>query len=88
MLEDGTNVVGGLYKEERIEACTPTLAERRVAEQALACCPGPLLYARVDVVETPEGIRVLKLEATEPSLRLGLSPGSVGRLADAIARRA
>ena len=87
MLEDGTSVVGGLYKEERIEACTPTPAERRVAEEALACAPGDLLYARVDVVETPGGIRVLELEATEPSLHLGLAPGSVARLAGGIARR-
>jgi glutathione synthase/RimK-type ligase-like ATP-grasp enzyme len=87
MLEDGTKVVGGLYREERIDACTPSAAELRVAEAALAGAPADLLYARVDVVETPDGIRVLELEATEPALHLGLSSGSVDRLAAGIAQR-
>jgi glutathione synthase/RimK-type ligase-like ATP-grasp enzyme len=87
MLRDGTKVVGGLYREERIEVCEPTAAERGVAERALACSPCSLLYARVDVVEASEGIQLLELEATEPSLHLTLSPGSAARLARAIARR-
>lgn len=87
MLGDGTPVVGNLYREERIEACDATPAERGVAERAIACAPGSLLYARADVVESPEGILLLELEATEPSLHLTLSPGGSTRLAQAIARR-
>jgi glutathione synthase/RimK-type ligase-like ATP-grasp enzyme len=87
MLEDGTAVVRNLYREERIDACEATASERRLAEEALACAPGKLLYARVDVVESPEGTQLLELEATEPSLHLTLSPGSPARLARAIARR-
>ena len=87
MLQDGTTVVHNLYREERIETCEATESERRLAEKALTCAPGSLLYARVDVVESPEGIQLLELEATEPSLHLTLSPGSPSRLARAIARR-
>jgi glutathione synthase/RimK-type ligase-like ATP-grasp enzyme len=87
MLRDGTAVVGNLYREERIEVCEAAAAELRVAENALACLPGKLLYARADVVDAPEGVRLLELEATEPSLHLTLSPGSAPRLARAIARR-
>jgi glutathione synthase/RimK-type ligase-like ATP-grasp enzyme len=87
MLEDGTAVVRDLYREERIEAREATAPERRLAEEALACAPGGLLYARVDVVESPEGPQLLELEATEPSLHLTLSSGSPSRLARAIARR-
>lgn len=87
MLRGSSKVVGGLYREEHIEACQPTAAERALAERALACSPRDLLYARVDLVESPEGIQLLELEATEPSLHLALAPGSMGRLTRAIARR-
>jgi hypothetical protein len=43
------------------------------------------LYARVDVVDGPEGDPVvLELEAVEPNLFLGMSPDAAGRLADAL----
>jgi hypothetical protein len=87
MLREAAKVVGGLYREERIEVCEPTAEERGVAEKALACSPGGLLYARVDVVESARGVQLLELEATEPSLHLALAPGSLTRLARAIARR-
>jgi len=48
---------------------------------------GPLLYARVDLVEGPGGEPLLiELEAIEPRLYLHLAPGSAERFAAAIRR--
>jgi glutathione synthase/RimK-type ligase-like ATP-grasp enzyme len=48
---------------------------------------GRLLYARVDVVQTPEGWALMELELVEPSLFLSFDDAAPGRLAKAIARR-
>ena len=53
-----------------------------IAEAALACAPGELVYARVDLM----GGAVLELEATEPSLYLEFGVGAAARLAAAIER--
>jgi len=46
---------------------------------------GVPVYARIDLVNGRDGAPVLlELEAIEPSLYLGLSPGSAERLADAV----
>lgn len=83
--------VDGLYKEEKIEARTPTAAEMAVAERVLAAVPGGadrLLYARVDLIPGPDGTPLLvELELTEPSLFLGYANGAADRLADAIVSR-
>jgi glutathione synthase/RimK-type ligase-like ATP-grasp enzyme len=66
-------------------------AERAVADAAVAATadvlglPGPLLYARVDMVPGPDGPLVLELEVTEPSLFLGYSEGAAARFASAVA---
>ena len=68
----------------------PSVAEVAVAHAALAAVPhpGPLLYARVDLVPGPTGEpTVLELELTEPSLFLRSGPGAAGRLARAVLRR-
>lgn len=53
----------------------PTVAQVDLARAVLAAAPGPLLYARVDVVPGPDGSPVLlELEATEPSLFLRQTP--------------
>ena len=81
-------MVEGLYAREDITTRTPTTAERRVADQALAALTGgPLLYARVDVVPGGEGPLVLKLELCEPSLYLKFGDGAADRLAAAIGDR-
>ena len=62
--------------------------ERELAERALALAPGPLLYARVDLVRDPAGQpRLMELELIEPSLFFDQQPGSAHRLATAIAQR-
>ncbi|MFI2431903.1 RimK family alpha-L-glutamate ligase [Streptomyces sp. NPDC018693] len=65
----------------------PTQAELAVAERALAAVPGApeLLYARVDLVDGADGEpRLMELELVEPNLFLGLHPGSVARVVEAI----
>ena len=71
----------------------PTNDELRVAHDALdaarACCgvAAPFLYARVDLLQGPDGPVVLELEATEPSLYLALDEDAAGRLAAAVVAR-
>ena len=47
-----------------------------------------LLYARVDLLPSPEGPRLLELELAEPSLFLDHHLPAVDVLVDAILRRA
>lgn len=79
-----------LYVPERISARPASAAEFEVAEQTLAAVRarfGALLYARVDLLPSPDGPRLVELELTEPSLFLAEVPGSADRLAAAIAAR-
>ncbi|MEU0857083.1 hypothetical protein ABZ352_16805 [Streptomyces griseofuscus] len=66
----------------------PTPAELAVAKKALAAVPGsaaPLLYARVDLADGPDGTpRLMELELVEPNLFLFLHPDSLPRTAAAI----
>ena len=62
----------------------PGAAERLLAEHALEAAPRAVTYARVDVVPTPAGPRLMELELIEPDLGLRLSPDSVEKLAKAI----
>jgi len=62
--------------------------ERALAERVLAAAPGPLLYARVDLVRDPAGQpQLMELELIEPSLFFDQHLESADRLAAAIARR-
>jgi len=71
----------------REEAIEPGPAACRAALRALEACPGPLLYARVDLVEQGGALRVMEVELVEPALFL--EPGSPGleRLGDALEHR-
>jgi hypothetical protein len=78
LLTPAMEPVSGAYKEETIEARTPTEAERDAAEQVLdalaAVAPASrekLVYSRVDLVPGPDGRPVLlELELAEPSMFL------------------
>jgi glutathione synthase/RimK-type ligase-like ATP-grasp enzyme len=62
--------------------------ERALAMRILAAAPGPLLYARVDLVRDAEGRpRLMELELIEPSLFFGRHPPAAARLAAALAAR-
>ncbi|MFJ4711864.1 RimK family alpha-L-glutamate ligase [Streptomyces sp. NPDC088785] len=76
-----------------LEPWRPTDAERAVADRALAAVPGGaerLLYARVDLVDGPDGQPcVMELELVEPNLFLSaVHPGSLPAVAEAILKAA
>jgi glutathione synthase/RimK-type ligase-like ATP-grasp enzyme len=76
--------------QERVssEAVPIDADERALAERVLALAPGPLLYARVDLVRDGAGRpQLMELELIEPSLFFDQAPGSAERLAQAIVRR-
>jgi glutathione synthase/RimK-type ligase-like ATP-grasp enzyme len=77
-------------EDVEITARTPSDGERAVAERALAALPfdEPLLYARVDLLPSPNGPVVVEVELAEPSLFLTTADGAADRLADAVVRRA
>ena len=61
-------------------------AEAAVAWRALEASPGPVTYARVDLVPTSDGPRLMELELIEPDLGLRLHPASAAALAAAVLR--
>lgn len=62
--------------------------ELEVAERAVAACPFPPLYARVDLVRGPRGEPWLsELEVVEPELFLRFHPAAAERLAAAAVAR-
>lgn len=73
-----------------IRATQAQPAQRALAEAALETTAGllglqaPLAYARVDLLPSPDGPRLLELELTEPSVFLDLGDGAAGRMARAI----
>lgn len=90
LLVPGAAPTTALFAEEDISPRTPTVAQREVGEAVLAAVPvgvGDLLYARIDLLDTPEGPVLLELELTEPSLFLATDEGAPGRFAGAIAAR-
>jgi glutathione synthase/RimK-type ligase-like ATP-grasp enzyme len=74
------------YDARLVEAAADELD---VARAALAAAPGPLLYARVDVVRDDAGVPLLiELEVTEPQLFFRFAPAAAEALADAVVARA
>lgn len=59
-------------------------AERFLADRALRAAPGQTVYARIDLVPTPDGPRLMELELIEPDLGLRLHPPSIDALVRAI----
>lgn len=83
---------GQLYHEEVVTPREPTDVERDLGDRVVAALgemfPGPLLYARVDLIPDDEGKPVIiEVEVTEPSLFLAHGEGAVARAADAVAAR-
>ncbi len=69
-------------REDRWE---PTLAALTLAKAALAACPAPPVYARVDMVDDRrERLHIMELELIEPSLFLNFAPDSGEAFARAV----
>lgn len=62
----------------------PSPAEIDTARRAMACAPGPLTYARVDLVDVDGVPTLMELEVIEPDLFFRLADGSLTRFADAV----
>jgi hypothetical protein len=91
MLLGGAAAVDGLFAPESIAPREPSAEELAVGKLVVAHVAtrfgGPLLYARVDLLPTPDGPVLLELELTEPSLFFAHSDGAAARYAEAIRRR-
>jgi glutathione synthase/RimK-type ligase-like ATP-grasp enzyme len=76
---------------ERITPRQPDTAELRLGDQVLDLIRdrfgGELLYARIDVLPTPDGPVVIELELTEPSLFLEHDASAAGQFAAAVSNR-
>jgi glutathione synthase/RimK-type ligase-like ATP-grasp enzyme len=87
LLAQAKNMSGGLYAEEEIGGRQPTAEQLLIGERAakwLTSRFGKLLYARVDLLPTPQGPVIIEIELTEPSLYLLLHPPAATQLAEAI----
>ena len=91
LLTKGMKLVEGLFAPEEMSPRDPSAAERELADAVLAAVPthlaADLLYARVDLLPSPDGPRLLELELTEPSLFLDHHAPAAAALADAVVRR-
>lgn len=90
LLTVGDGLVEGLFKQEEITAREPSPLEAEVARRALAAVPGASaapLYARVDLLPTPDGPLLLELELCEPSFFLDTAPDRAEAVAAAFLRR-
>ncbi len=88
LLRRGEDVTASLFAAESIAPRQASDAEWMLAARALDAIPGGApLYARVDLLPTADGPRLLELELTEPSLFFAHAPGSAARMAQALARR-
>jgi len=62
--------------------------EQRFAEQAVACVPFDVLYARVDIVRDNAGqLAIMEVEMIEPELFFRYRPEAANSLASGLARR-
>jgi len=77
-------------QDEQVSAASvPAPGDLRIAEKAIACVGGPLLYARVDLIEDDDGLAtVSELELIEPSLFLLQHRPALDRFVAAVGRYA
>lgn len=91
LLKPGAAPTSDVFAAETIEHREASAAERAVAERVLAFATerfGPLVYARIDLVEGADGAPLLlELELTEPSLFFAGDAGRLSQFADAVRRR-
>lgn len=82
----------GFAGDPPILPLVPEAEERALADRTMAWLQerfGPLAYARIDLLDGPDGAPViLELELTEPSLYLPLGEGAAERYAEAFKSRA
>ncbi|WP_299036091.1 RimK family alpha-L-glutamate ligase [uncultured Pseudokineococcus sp.] len=91
LLRPSGDPVEGLFAPEEITPREPSDAELDVARRALdvvvSRTGGVPLYARVDLLPSPDGPLLLELELAEPSLFLDVAPGAPEAFAAAVLTR-
>ncbi|HRQ65163.1 MAG TPA: hypothetical protein PKZ76_09925 [Xanthomonadaceae bacterium] len=93
LLRPGEGPTESLFAPEQIEARKPSRSERALADAVIKTLPGvldlhhPLLYARVDLLPSRKGPRLLEVELTEPSLFLAHGKDAAARMAACVAER-
>ena len=91
LLRPSGDPVEGLLAREEIRSREPSDAELDVALRALdvvrARAGGVPLYARVDLLPSPDGPVLLELELAEPTLFLDVAPGAPEAFAAAVLGR-
>ena len=76
------------YDQRELRRCVARMSQgARVLDVVRAHAGADLLYARVDLLPTPEGPVLVELEVTEPSLYLQYDQTAADRFARAIAAR-
>jgi glutathione synthase/RimK-type ligase-like ATP-grasp enzyme len=80
---------GSLYVEEKMAPLEASPAERAVGDAVIAFLADRFgahqLYARIDLLPSADGPRIVEVEVAEPSLFLGYADGAADRFATAIA---
>lgn len=71
----------------RLTAVEPTAQMCSVAEQTLAALPQRALYARVDLIETDQGLAVMEVELIEPSLYFDMDDSSAQRFTNVFVQK-
>lgn len=79
--------MSGLGETDGLELLEVDEAHIAFARHAFAQAPGNPLYARVDVLPTPDGLRLMELEMIEPQLAFPLHPLALERFADMLVQR-
>jgi glutathione synthase/RimK-type ligase-like ATP-grasp enzyme len=88
LLRRGEGSTRALFAAEHIVARQPSDAEMLAARKVLAALPFPRpMYARVDLLPSADGPRLLELELTEPSLFLAHGDGAADRFVAALIQR-
>lgn len=88
LLRRGDDATRALFAAEHITARIPSDAEMATAQGIVAAMPfATPLYARVDLLPSPDGPRLLELELTEPSLFFAQDDGAADRFAAALRAR-
>jgi glutathione synthase/RimK-type ligase-like ATP-grasp enzyme len=85
LLPRGSAATRALFAPEQIGPRQPSEAELGVAERVLDALPfARPVYARVDLLPSADGPRLLELELTEPSLFFDTAPGAAQRFVAAL----
>ncbi|MBX3608049.1 MAG: hypothetical protein KF788_22440 [Piscinibacter sp.] len=88
LLRRGEGPTRTLFAAEHITARAPSDAELALARRVMDALPfGSPAYARVDLLPSASGPKLLELELTEPSLFFAQAEGSAQRFAQALAAR-